>query len=126
MTFQKDDTLFAFMFSDADASGCQRVIHKKVGDTVELSSCSQTEGVTMANWKYGGTIIADKDYNISAKQFKERLHLNPRNLSLTVRRLKLRDSGNFSFTSAGQIQRETVTVTLQVHGKALLLSFEVT
>lgn len=126
MTFQKDDTLFALMFSDADASGCQRVIHKKVGDTVELSSCSQSEGVTMANWKYEGTTIADKDYNISEKQFKDRLYLSPTNFSLTVRRLKLRDSGNFSFTSAVQIQRETVTVTLQVHGKALLLSFQVT
>lgn len=122
MTFHKDDTLFAFMFSDAEASGCQRVIHKKVGDTVELSSCSLTEGLTIAYWKYKNSLIADKDLNISTEQFEDRLYLNPTNFSLTVRDLKLQDSGNFSFSSAGQTQIKPVIVTLQVHGKTLLLS----
>lgn len=122
MTFQKDDTLFAFMFSDAEASGCQRVIHKKVGDTVELSSCSPTEGVIIASWRYEKILIAEKDLNFSTEQFEDRLYLNPTNFSLTVRDLTLQDSGNFSFSSGVRIQSKPVIVTLQVHGKTLLLS----
>ncbi|XP_076580532.1 uncharacterized protein LOC143316770 isoform X3 [Chaetodon auriga] len=102
---------------DVEASSCQRVIHKKVGDTVELSSCSSTEGVTEAVWKYGRVIIADKNKHVSEKQFTGRLYLNPTNLSLTVSRLTLQDSGNFSFVSEAvdQRQRPTVIISLQVH-----------
>ncbi|XP_039677753.1 uncharacterized protein LOC120572477 isoform X3 [Perca fluviatilis] len=102
---------------DVKASSCQRVIHKNVGDTVEFSSCLPTEGVTTARWKYKGSIIADKDNYSGEHQFKGRLDLNPTNFSLTVRRLTLKDSGNFSFLSEGvaDSQRGTVTVTLKVH-----------
>ncbi|XP_028420261.1 SLAM family member 5 isoform X2 [Perca flavescens] len=101
---------------DVEASSCQRVIHKKVGDTVEFSSCLPTEGVTMARWKYKGSIIADKDPVSGEHQFKGRLDLNPTNFSLTVRRLTLKDSGDFSFLSeVGDSQRETVPFTLKVH-----------
>nr|XP_046236209.1 SLAM family member 8-like isoform X1 [Scatophagus argus] len=100
-----------------EASSCQRVIHKKVGDTVELPSCSPREGVSAAVWRYGESRIADKDYNISGKQFQGRLFLNPTNFSLTLRELMASDSGNFSFISTDKDgkQRETFTVTLHVH-----------
>uniref|UniRef100_A0A8C9X6R9 Ig-like domain-containing protein n=1 Tax=Sander lucioperca TaxID=283035 RepID=A0A8C9X6R9_SANLU len=95
---------------------CQRVIHKKVGDTVEFSSCLPTEGVTMAKWKYKESIIAGKDVVSVEHQFKGRLDLNPTNFSLTVRRLTLNDSGDFSFLSeVGGSQRGTDTFTLTVH-----------
>ncbi|XP_037614164.1 signaling lymphocytic activation molecule-like [Sebastes umbrosus] len=102
---------------DVEASRCQHVIHKKVGDTVEFSSCLSTEGVTMALWEYGGFIIADKDGDVAGKhQFTGRLDVNPTNFSLTVRRLTLQDSGDFKFVSeANDKQRDTVTITLQVH-----------
>ncbi|KAA8582617.1 hypothetical protein FQN60_006288, partial [Etheostoma spectabile] len=98
-------------------SSCQRVIHKKVGDTVEFSSCLPTEGVTTARWKYKESIIADRDDVSGEHQFKGRVDLNPTNFSLTVRRLTLNDSGNFSFVSEGEggRQRKTVTFTLKVH-----------
>nr|XP_046236213.1 uncharacterized protein LOC124054366 [Scatophagus argus] len=106
-----------------DASSCQRVIHKKVGDTVELPSCSPSEGVSIAVWSYGETKIADKDHNVSGKQFQGRLFLNPTNFSLTLRELMASDSGNFSFESADKDgkQRETFTVSLHVHAKSSVL-----
>ncbi|XP_070786110.1 SLAM family member 8-like [Enoplosus armatus] len=109
--------LLGICLHDVEASGCQRVIHKKAGDSVELSSCLPAEGVNFARWKYGKSIIADKDEGVPEKdQFKGRLDLNPTNLSLTVRRLTLQDSGDFSFISeVNDRQRETVTITLQVH-----------
>lgn len=105
-----------------EALSCQHVIHKKVGDTVELSACLETEGSKLrsAIWKYEEKTIAVKDTNISAKQFTDRLYLNPTNLSLTIRELEHSDSGNFSFVSSNASQRETVFVTLKVHGKMLL------
>ncbi|XP_068444282.1 SLAM family member 5 [Clinocottus analis] len=102
---------------DVETYTCKRNIHKKVGDTVELPSCLSPEGVTMAQWKYGSSVIADKNMNISFKsQFTGRLELNPTTFNLTVRRLTLKDSGDFSFISdVSERQRKTVTITLQVH-----------
>ncbi|XP_074478864.1 uncharacterized protein LOC141760182 [Sebastes fasciatus] len=102
---------------DVEAARCQHVINKKVGDTVEFSSCLPTEGVTVALWEYGGLLIADKDGDVPENpQFKGRVDLNPTNFSLTVRRLTLQDSGDFQFVSDGNDkQRDTVTITLQVH-----------
>ncbi|XP_034713100.1 SLAM family member 5-like [Etheostoma cragini] len=108
--------LIGVYIHDVEASSCQRVIHKKVGDTVEFSSCLPTEGVTMARWKYKGLIIADRDDVSGEHQFKGRVDLNPTNFSLTVRRLTLKDAGNFSFVSEVEgSQRKTVTFTLKVH-----------
>ncbi|KAM6960396.1 CD48 antigen [Tautogolabrus adspersus] len=100
---------------DVQALSCQHALHKKVGDTVELSSCLPTEGVTVAKWRYGGSIIADKDKTVDEKQFKGRLKLDPTSFSLTVKDLTLQDSGEFIFTSDGKTQMPSVTVTLKVH-----------
>ncbi|XP_078131889.1 uncharacterized protein LOC144534080 [Sander vitreus] len=108
--------LLGVCLHDVEASSCQRDIHKKVGDTVEFSSCLPTERLTLAKWKYKGSIIAAKNFS-EEPQFKGRLDLNPTNFSLTVRGLTLKDSGVFSFLSedtAGS-QRETVTFNLTVH-----------
>uniref|UniRef100_A0A3Q3N7P2 Ig-like domain-containing protein n=1 Tax=Labrus bergylta TaxID=56723 RepID=A0A3Q3N7P2_9LABR len=99
----------------ADVFSCQHVLHKKVGDTVELSSCLPAEGVTAAKWSYEGSTIANKDKTVDEKQFKGRLKLNPTNFNLTVRELTLQDSGEFSFVSEVRTQRDTVSVTLKVH-----------
>ncbi|XP_030287744.1 signaling lymphocytic activation molecule-like isoform X2 [Sparus aurata] len=108
--------LLGVFIQDVEASSCQRVIHKKVGDTVELPSCLPTEGVTVPQWKYGGILIADKDKHIHENQFKDRLELNSMNFSLTVKQLTLKDSGNYSFLSEeNDTQRTTVIISLQVH-----------
>uniref|UniRef100_A0A6Q2Z7S5 Immunoglobulin domain-containing protein n=1 Tax=Esox lucius TaxID=8010 RepID=A0A6Q2Z7S5_ESOLU len=96
------------------------LIHKTVGDSVELPGPSPTDGkVTSVVWKYGGKDIAE--YNSDVKYFpgnplEGRLEMNSKNLSLTVKDLKLQDSGTFSVTgewAKGQIP--TKTITLKVH-----------
>uniref|UniRef100_A0A3P8RTA9 Ig-like domain-containing protein n=1 Tax=Amphiprion percula TaxID=161767 RepID=A0A3P8RTA9_AMPPE len=92
--------------SDVEASSRKRVIHKKVGDTVQLSSYLPTEGVTMT--KMGS--VSKKHH------FKDRVDFNLTSFSLTVRKLTLQDSGDFSFISeVNEQQRGTVIITLQVH-----------
>ncbi|XP_059211552.1 uncharacterized protein LOC131990171 [Centropristis striata] len=110
--------LVGVSIQDVEASSCQHVIiHKKVGDTVEFSTCLPAEGVATARWRYKGSQIADRDGVLSGDQFQGRLDLNSTNLSLTVRRLTLQDSGDFTFSSAdvNDKQRATVTITLHVH-----------
>ncbi|GLD64737.1 signaling lymphocytic activation molecule-like isoform X1 [Lates japonicus] len=111
--------LLGVCLHDVEALSCQPTIHKEVGDTVEFSSCLSTEGVSSATWKYGNKIVADKDQSVTEHpQFKGRVSLNPTNYSLTVRGLTLQDSGEFSFVSeVNDKQRDTVTVTLQVHDR---------
>ncbi|XP_074518490.1 signaling lymphocytic activation molecule-like [Halichoeres trimaculatus] len=103
-------------FYYVEALSCQHVIHKKVGDTVELSSCLPPEGVTAATWRYGKVIIANKGRGVDEKQFKNRLFFNLTDFSLTVKDLTLQDSGDYSFSSeANKQQRGQVTVTLKIH-----------
>ncbi|XP_042258298.1 CD166 antigen homolog isoform X7 [Thunnus maccoyii] len=108
--------LLGVSLHDVEASSCDRTIHKKVGDTVELPSCLPTEGVNSAFWKYNNTKVADKDAVVTHPQFKGRVDLNPTDFSLTVRRLTLQDSGVFILISeVNDKQRPTVFITLQVH-----------
>lgn len=91
---------------------------------MELPSClptdRATDRVTMAIWKYGEKKLTDKNKIFHENQFKGRLELNHQNFSLTVKRLTLQDSGNFSFVSdVNDKQRETVIISLQVHGRIL-------
>ena len=91
---------------------------------MELPSClptdRATDRVTMAIWKYGEKKLTDKNKIFHENQFKGRLELNHQNFSLTVKRLTLQDSGNFSFVSdVNDKQRETVIIFLQVHGRIL-------
>uniref|UniRef100_A0A668UXC6 Ig-like domain-containing protein n=1 Tax=Oreochromis aureus TaxID=47969 RepID=A0A668UXC6_OREAU len=104
-------------FSDVETSSGKRVIHKEVGDTVELSSGLPTEGVTVAMWKYGKISVADKDVGVFEKSpFKDRSELNPEDFTLTVRKLTLQDSGDFIFVSeVNDEQRPSVIINLQVH-----------
>ncbi|KAM9718217.1 SLAM family member 5 isoform 3-T3 [Menidia menidia] len=100
----------------AGASAGSRLIQKKVGDDVEISSDLPTEGVTTATWKYGEKRIADLSTTYKDNQFQGRLEFNHKNFSLTLRRLTLQDSGEYLFLSDSEDkQRPTVTITLQVH-----------
>ncbi|XP_067436760.1 SLAM family member 9-like isoform X2 [Thunnus thynnus] len=101
---------------DVEASSCDRTIHKKVGDTVELPSCLPSKGVNSTFWNYNNIKVADKDADVTHPQFMGRVDLNPTDFSLTVRRLTLQDSGVFSLISeVNDKQRPTVSITLQVH-----------
>ncbi|XP_047433254.1 uncharacterized protein LOC125002423 [Mugil cephalus] len=97
---------------DVEASGCERVIDKMVGDTVVFSSCLPTEGVIVAEWKYQNENVIKEISKID--QFKGRY--DSKNYTLTVRQLTRQDSGKFLFTSeANYQQRDTVIITLRVH-----------
>ncbi|KAM9834997.1 uncharacterized protein LOC133160793 isoform X2 [Syngnathus typhle] len=100
-----------------EASGCRRVIHGQVGDTVEMSSCLPSQNVTSARWNYRGSKVASSlDGVVKAGPFAGRVDLDPRDFNLTLRAVSLEDSGNFSFVSAvNDQQRVTVEVTLRVH-----------
>ncbi|XP_024117767.2 uncharacterized protein LOC112139252 [Oryzias melastigma] len=92
-----------------------KTIHKKVGDSVEISSGLPTEGVNTARWKYKDQIVADTSLIISKQIFGNRLHFNITTLSLTLTELTLQDSGTFSFLSEeNEKMRETVVITLLV------------
>uniref|UniRef100_A0A7N8WKA5 Ig-like domain-containing protein n=1 Tax=Mastacembelus armatus TaxID=205130 RepID=A0A7N8WKA5_9TELE len=109
--------LFRVFLHDVEASSCERIIHKKVGDTVVLSSCLPTVGITLAYWQHKNQRVAEKDTNVTTHhQLKGRVSLNLTDFSLTVRRLTLQDSGDFSFVSeVNDQQRKTIIITLQVH-----------
>ncbi|MEQ2273243.1 hypothetical protein XENORESO_001613, partial [Xenotaenia resolanae] len=99
-----------------EASGDKQVIHRKVGDSVELSSNIPTEGVKRASWKYKNLVVALENGVTSNNPFQGRVKFNNGSFSLTVRELTLQDSGDFSFTSETKDQqRPTVIITLQVH-----------
>ncbi|XP_043952823.1 obscurin [Gambusia affinis] len=101
---------------DVEASEGKQVIHKRVGDSVELSSNLPTEGVKRATWKYKNSIVADKDSGLfPTNPFQKRVKFNNTTLSLTIRDLTLQDSGEFSFTSTTDRQRPSVSITLLVH-----------
>ncbi|XP_034532553.1 CD48 antigen [Notolabrus celidotus] len=109
---------FWVCFYDVEAHSCQDVIHKKVGDTVELSSCLPPEDVIAAIWRFKYSQIAKKNANVDEGQFKGRLELHRSNWSLTVKDLTVQDSGEYSFVSEvenSSSQRPTVRITLQVY-----------
>ncbi|XP_056225945.1 T-lymphocyte surface antigen Ly-9 [Seriola aureovittata] len=107
--------LLGVCLHDVEASNCPRIIHKQVGDTVELPSCLPTEGVTSVVWKFGDKTVADMEQSLNT-QSTDRIYLNNTTCSLTVRRLIAQDSGNYSFLSeAKDVQRDTVIITLHVH-----------
>lgn len=111
--------------SDAEASNV--IIHKKVGEDVELSYFP--EGHTYSvKWLYNGYVVAEYIRNevYYFEQFTGRLYLNITNFSLKLKHLNVHDSGTFAFLSVIQVnpplQRPTVFMTLHVHGKTLLSS----
>ncbi|KAK5618905.1 hypothetical protein CRENBAI_008477 [Crenichthys baileyi] len=107
--------LLGVFLHDVEASGEKQVIHKKVGDSVELLSNLST-GVSRASWKYGNLVVADEKGVIPNNPFQARVMFNKANFGLTVRELTLQDSGEFSFASAiKDQQRPTVSITLKVH-----------
>ncbi|XP_077961716.1 SLAM family member 9 isoform X1 [Gasterosteus aculeatus] len=101
---------------DVEASRCDGVIYKKVGDAVELPSCAPTKGVTFPEWKYGFNLTIAEKTVYENNQFKGRLDLNPTSFNLTVRQLTRQDSGVFLFISdVDGTQSETVTTNLKVY-----------
>ncbi|XP_047433262.1 uncharacterized protein LOC125002583 [Mugil cephalus] len=106
--------LLGICLINVEASGCELVIDKMVGDTVVFSSCLPTVGVTLAEWYYRH---GDLNRDVTTfDQFKGRYDEDSKNYTLTVRQLTRQDSGKFLFTSeVNNQQRPTVIITLRVH-----------
>uniref|UniRef100_A0A673ZP73 Ig-like domain-containing protein n=1 Tax=Salmo trutta TaxID=8032 RepID=A0A673ZP73_SALTR len=87
------------------------LFNKAVGDSVELPSGLEREGINSMEWKYKKMVIAEFDGNVSLpkSQFEGRLEMNDSNLSLIIRELSLQDSGEFL------VSIPTKTIHLQVH-----------
>ncbi|XP_008433487.1 SLAM family member 5-like isoform X2 [Poecilia reticulata] len=101
---------------DVEAAEGKQVIHKRVGDSVELLSNLPTEGVIRAEWKYKNSPVAIKGSGLTANNpFQGRVEFNNISLSLTIKDLTLQDSGEFSFSSSTDKQRPAVFLTLQIH-----------
>ncbi|XP_060922563.1 uncharacterized protein LOC132996238 [Limanda limanda] len=104
--------LLGVCLHDVEASSCDLTVHKQVGDTVEFSSCVSPGRVDWAEWRFNKsrkTILDDR-------RFDGRVKMNPANFSLTLMKLTLQDSGDFSFLSeVNDEQVDTVTIRLQVH-----------
>uniref|UniRef100_A0A673ZP53 SLAM family member 5-like n=1 Tax=Salmo trutta TaxID=8032 RepID=A0A673ZP53_SALTR len=95
------------------------LFNKAVGDSVELPSGLEREGINSMEWKYKEMVIAEFDGNVSLpkSQFEGRLEMNDSNLSLIIRELSLQDSGEFLVSAASNKghQIPTKTIHLQVH-----------
>uniref|UniRef100_A0AAY5KXE4 Immunoglobulin domain-containing protein n=1 Tax=Esox lucius TaxID=8010 RepID=A0AAY5KXE4_ESOLU len=117
--FSKQGVLLLFILHHS--VGESLLIHKTVGDSVELPCPSHLEepGVTSVVWKYGKRYVAEYYSDVKylpGSPLEGRLEMNSKNVSLTVKDLKLQDSGTFSVTgewAKGQIP--TKTITLKVH-----------
>ncbi|XP_054881165.1 SLAM family member 6-like [Poeciliopsis prolifica] len=100
---------------DVEASEGKRFIHKKVGDSVELSSNLPAEGIARADWSYGGMKVAIKGSGLTGNNpFKGRSTFNNTTFSFTIRGLTLQDSGQFIFNAEVKGQQRPVVITLQV------------
>ncbi|XP_021470491.2 SLAM family member 8 isoform X2 [Oncorhynchus mykiss] len=94
------------------------LFNKAVGDSVELPSGLEREGIKSMEWKYKKMVIVEFDRNISLprSQFKGRLEMNDSNFSLIIRELTLQDSGEFLVSAASNKEQiPTKTIHLQVH-----------
>ncbi|XP_024866779.1 SLAM family member 9 isoform X1 [Kryptolebias marmoratus] len=109
--------LLGVCLHSVEASGGNRVINKKVGDSVELSPNVSPEGITDVHWKYGSTVVAYKETGVPKNNpFQDRLEFNKNNFSLTLRNLKIQDSGDFIFISElRDKQRPAIIITLKVY-----------
>lgn len=113
--------------SDAEAYTDHAVIHKKVGEDMELSLFQGGDALSV-KLLYNDLIVAEYSGSLVnyPGPFAGRLYLNITNFSFKLKHLNVQDSGNFSFISSSwgrpPKQHPTVFFTLQVHGKTLLSS----
>ncbi|XP_062239470.1 SLAM family member 5 isoform X2 [Platichthys flesus] len=102
--------LLGVCFHDVEASGCDRTVHKQVGDTVEFPSCSSPGSLTYAQWDFNNSLK-----NVMEElRFEGRVQVNPTNFSLTVKQLTFQDSGTFRFLSEVN-DKQMTTVFIRLH-----------
>ncbi|XP_059377357.1 uncharacterized protein LOC132113549 isoform X2 [Carassius carassius] len=101
--------------SDPDAD----VVHKAVGDSLELLVNYPKDGLEV-QWKYNQIIFAEyrnRDFQkANSELFNERLKTYKDNISVTVTNLRLQDSGRFSIVAEGKSEQyKSKLIELHVH-----------
>ncbi|XP_058875662.1 SLAM family member 8-like [Acipenser ruthenus] len=103
----------------ASSVSADPVVNGTVGESVVLLAVfSQQSDITGVEWSFGTDVIANEGNINGTKQFKDRVHLNRRDWSLTINLLRAEDSGEYKRvveTATGQLP--THAVTLQVYEK---------
>ncbi|KAJ8007534.1 hypothetical protein DPEC_G00095020 [Dallia pectoralis] len=118
---------------DLQGVGESLSIQRRVGDSVELPAPSDLnvadDKPLEVLWKYKINDIVEYKSNVkylSSNQFNGRLEFNTKNFSLTVRDLKLGDSGDYIFTGEySNVQIPAKTVTLMVYGMLSSLKYPI-
>ncbi|KAK6468553.1 SLAM family member 8-like isoform X1 [Huso huso] len=96
------------------------VVNGIVGESVVLlAGLSPQDNPSEVEWKWGGKIIALSDEDVPIEQFRDRVHLNTRDWSLTINLLRAEDSGEYKrvATVASGDTLPSHTVTLRVYEK---------
>ncbi|KAK1150634.1 SLAM family member 8-like isoform X1 [Acipenser oxyrinchus oxyrinchus] len=107
----------------ASSVSADPVVKGTVGESVVLpAGLSPQENPSEVEWGWGETTIALSDVNVSTEQFRDRVHLNRTDWSLTINLLRAEDSGEYKrvarAASGGQLP--TRIVTLRVYEKIKL------
>ncbi|XP_067258079.1 CD48 antigen-like [Chanodichthys erythropterus] len=93
-------------------------VHKAVGDSLDLIANFSKEDLEV-KWKHNETDLAQYYNNkliLLKSQFHKRLEMNEDNIGITVKGLKLQDSGIFSIVAERRsIQYPTKLILLHVH-----------
>ncbi|XP_058877653.1 SLAM family member 5-like isoform X2 [Acipenser ruthenus] len=103
----------------ASSVSADPVVNGIVGESVVLpAGFSQQSDITGVEWSFGPDVIANEGNINGTKQFKDRVHLNRRDWSLTINLLRAEDSGEYNCafeTATGQLP--THAVILRVYEK---------
>ncbi|XP_059932631.1 uncharacterized protein LOC132475485 isoform X1 [Gadus macrocephalus] len=106
--------LLSVWLCGANSPTCPKRIDVKVGDKVEIPSCS-TAGITESYWKYEGEKIV-QDLQVKPSRFKERIVTNNTTYNLILSGVTQQDSGTFGFfSSKDHDQIQTVFFNLTVY-----------
>ncbi|KAK1150631.1 T-lymphocyte surface antigen Ly-9-like isoform X2, partial [Acipenser oxyrinchus oxyrinchus] len=104
----------------ASSVSADPVVNGTVGESVVLpAGLSPQENPSEVEWKWAGEIIALSNTDVPTEQFRDRLHLNKTDWSLTINLLRAEDSGEYNrvATAASGGQLPTRIVTLRVYEK---------
>ncbi|XP_058877640.1 SLAM family member 8-like isoform X5 [Acipenser ruthenus] len=98
----------------ASSVSADPVVNGTVGESVVLLAVfSQQSDITGVEWSFGPDVIANEGNINGTKQFKDRVHLNRTDWSLTINLLRAEDSGEYKCvveTATGQLPSHTVTL----------------
>ncbi|XP_041088326.1 SLAM family member 5-like isoform X1 [Polyodon spathula] len=96
------------------------VVNGTVGESVLLpAGLSQPARITGVQWIFGKDVIADEEnINGITAQFRNRVHLNRNDCSLTITQLRAEDSGGYHRAiETADSQLPTLMITLHVYEK---------